>query len=51
MKARYVGAPAAPSLSEAQALLRCTPHTELAARLAAVVAEGPVRGESIVDIG
>jgi beta-N-acetylhexosaminidase len=51
MKARYVGAPAAPSLSEAQALLRCPPHAELAARLAAVVAEGPVRGESIVDIG
>ena len=51
MKARYVGAPAAPSLAEAQALLRCAPHAELAARLAAVVAEGPVRGESIVDIG
>jgi beta-N-acetylhexosaminidase len=51
MKARYVGAPAAPSLSEAQAPLRCPPHAELAARLAAVVAEGPVRGESIVDIG
>jgi len=51
MKARYVGAPAAPSLSEAQSLLRCAPHAELAARLAAVVAEGPVRGESIVDLG
>jgi beta-N-acetylhexosaminidase len=50
MKAKYVGAPAAPSLDDARRVVRCPPHLELAAGLQAVkVAE--TRGESPVDIG
>jgi beta-N-acetylhexosaminidase len=51
MKARYVGAPAAPSLADAQALLRCGPHQALVRSLEHIVADGPVRAESLVDIG
>ena len=51
MKHRYVGAPAAPSLRDAQAMLRTAPHLALAERLAAVVASGPERVGSIVDVG
>jgi beta-N-acetylhexosaminidase len=50
MKAKYVGAPAAPSLDEAKRVVRSAPHLELAAKLAAVnVAE--TRAASPVDIG
>jgi beta-N-acetylhexosaminidase len=50
LKQKYVGAPAAPSLAEAQAILRSAPHQEAVARLAAVSVDGPERGESLVDI-
>lgn len=50
LKGRFVGAPAAPSLAEAQALVRCPPHLELAARLAAVPVEER-RGQSPVELG
>lgn len=50
LKQRYVGAPAAPTLAEAQAIVRCPPHLELAARLAAVPVEES-RGHSPVDVG
>ncbi|MBI1944334.1 MAG: beta-N-acetylhexosaminidase [Deltaproteobacteria bacterium] len=50
LKQRYVGAPAAPSLAEAQAIVRSPPHLELAARLAAVqVVE--TRAPSPVELG
>lgn len=50
LKAKYVGAPAAPSLDEAKRVVRSAPHLELAAKLAAVnVAE--TRAASPVDIG
>jgi beta-N-acetylhexosaminidase len=50
LKAKYVGAPAAPTLDEARAVVRCAPHLELAARLldAGVAVEG--RGQSPVDV-
>ncbi len=51
MKQRYVGAPAAPSLTDARAMLRTAPHLALAERLAGVVAAGPERVSSIVDLG
>lgn len=51
MKAKYVGAPAAPSLDEARRVVRCPPHLELAARLATVRIDESGRGESPVDIG
>ena len=50
LKRRYVGAPAAPVLSEALALVRCPPHLELAARLAAVRVD-ETRGQSPVELG
>lgn len=49
MKARYVGAPAAPSLHEARRIVRCAPHVELAARLAAVTVSD-ARAASPVDV-
>ncbi len=51
MKARYVGAPAAPSLDEARRIVRCAPHLELAARLAAAGVDEGGRGASPVDLG
>ena len=51
MKARYVGAPAAPSLTDARALVRSAPHLALAERLAAVTVDGVERVSSIVDLG
>lgn len=50
MKARYVGAPAAPSLEEARRIVRSGPHLELAAALAAVTVSEE-RVASPVDIG
>jgi beta-N-acetylhexosaminidase len=51
MKGRYVGAPAAPSLTDARALVRSAPHLALAERLAAVTVDGVERVSSIVDLG
>jgi len=51
LKAKYVGAPAAPSLAEAQAMLRSAPHQALADALAAVRVDGPEREASLVDLG
>jgi beta-N-acetylhexosaminidase len=50
LKQRYVGAPAAPSITEARTILRCGPHGELAARLAAVEVVDD-RTASPVDLG
>lgn len=50
MKARYVGAPAAPSLGDARAVLRSAPHVDLAERLVALKVEDGNRGESPVDV-
>lgn len=51
MKAKFVGAPAAPSLEDARRVVRCPPHLELAARLSAVRIDDSSRGESPVDVG
>ncbi len=50
LKERYVGAPAAPTLDEARAIVRCPPHLELAARLAAVPVDD-ARAPSPVELG
>jgi beta-N-acetylhexosaminidase len=52
MKRRYVGAPAAPSLSDARGMLRTGPHTALAERLMAAASEATAsaRPDSQVDI-
>jgi hypothetical protein len=51
LKSKYVGAPAAPSWTEAKALLRSAPHVSLVEKLASVAVDGSVRGESLVDLG
>jgi beta-N-acetylhexosaminidase len=51
LKQKYVGMPAAPSLDDVRAIVRAAPHVELADRLARVVADGPERGASLVDVG
>jgi beta-N-acetylhexosaminidase len=51
LKAKYVGMPAPPSMDDVRALVRSTPHTALADRLASVTVAGPERGESLVDVG
>jgi beta-N-acetylhexosaminidase len=50
LKAKYVGAPTAPSLEDAKKIVRSAPHLELAQRLAAVSVREE-RGVSPVDIG
>jgi beta-N-acetylhexosaminidase len=51
LKAKYVGAPAAPSLEDARRVVRSAPHLELGARLAAVPIDAAERAPSPVDIG
>ncbi len=51
LKARYVGAPAAPSLKDAQALLGSAPHRDLVAKFDGVTVDGPERDASLVDLG
>ncbi len=51
LKHKYVGAPAAPSWTEARALLRSAPHVALIEKLSGVDVDGPVRGASLVDLG
>ncbi len=51
LKAKYVGAPAAPSLADAQALLGSAPHRELVAKFDGITVAGPERDASLVDLG
>ena len=51
LKTKYVGAPAAPSLTEARALLRSAPHLALVEQLARTTVAGPERKTSLVDLG